>query len=171
MDEAHDNVCNLDAGVVDVVLDADLVASLVTVGTEEALEGIAEDGVAEVADVGGFVGVDAGVLDETEAGASDVGVLVGGDAPDGGGAVEAYVEVSCPGDFNAGDAFEFRESGGEFCCQFGRDGAGGFAEALCQLESYGEGEFAECDAGRLLNDELRERDVVLREEDGLNAGQ
>ena len=107
MDEADDDVGDLDAGVVDVVLDADLVAALVGVGAEEALEGVAEDGVAEVADVRGLVRVDAGVLDEAEAGAADVGVLVGGDAADGGGAVEADVEVAGAGDFDGGDAFEF----------------------------------------------------------------
>ena len=62
-----------------------------------------------MADVRGLVGIDAGVLDEAEAGAADVGVLVGGDAADGGGAVEADVEVACAGDFDAGDAFEFGE--------------------------------------------------------------
>ena len=154
MDEAYDDVCDLDAGVVDVVLDAYFVAAFVGVGAEEALEGVAEDGVAEVADVGGLVGVDAGVLDEAEAGAADVGVLVGGDAADGGGAVETDVEVAGAGDFDAGDAFEFGEGGGEFGGEFGCDGAGGFAEALGQLEGYGQGEFAEGDAGRLLDDEV-----------------
>ncbi len=105
MDETYDYVCDLHAGVVDVVLHAYFVAAFVAVGAEEALEGVAEDGVAEVADVGGFVGVDAGVLDEAEAGAADVGVLVGGDAADGGGAVEADVEVAGSCDFDAGDAF------------------------------------------------------------------
>ena len=102
VDEADDDVCDLDAGVVDVVLHADFVAALVVVGAEEALEGVAEDGVAEVADVRGLVGIDAGVLDEAEAGAADVGVLVGGDAADGGGAVETDVEVAGAGDFDAG---------------------------------------------------------------------
>ena len=80
--EADDDVGDLNAGVVDVVLDPDLPAGLEGVWTEEAGEGVAEDGVAEVADVGGLVGVDAGVLDEAEAGAAEVGVLVAGDAAD-----------------------------------------------------------------------------------------
>ncbi len=158
VDEADDDVGYLNAGVVDVVLYADLVAGLVGVGAEEALEGVAEDGVAEVADVGGLVGVDAGVLDEAEAGTADVGVLVGGDAADGGGAVEADVEVAGAGDFDGGDAFELGrpiKRGGEFGGEFGGDGAGGFAEALGQFEGYGQGEFAEGDARRLLDDEIR----------------
>ena len=64
VDEAYDYVCDLDAGVVDVVLYAYFVAAFVVVGAEEALEGVAEDGVAQVANVGGFVGIDAGMLDD-----------------------------------------------------------------------------------------------------------
>jgi hypothetical protein len=59
MDESDDDVGDLDAGVVDVVLDVDGVSG----GAQEADEGIAEDGVAKVSDMGGFVGVDGGVLD------------------------------------------------------------------------------------------------------------
>ena len=58
--EADDDVGHLDAGVVDVVLNVDLMAG----GAEHADEGVAEDGVAQVADVRGLVGVDAGVLDQ-----------------------------------------------------------------------------------------------------------
>jgi hypothetical protein len=102
VDEADDYVCDLNPSVVDVVLHAYFVAGFVGVGAEEALEGVAEDGVAEMADVGGLVGVDAGVLDEAEAGAADVGVLVCGDAAEGGGAVKTDVEVACAGYFYAG---------------------------------------------------------------------
>ena len=88
------------------------VAAFVVVGAEETLEGVAEDGVAEVADVGGFVGVDAGVFDEAEAWAADLGALVGCDAANGGSAVEADVEVAGSCDLDARDAFEFGERGG-----------------------------------------------------------
>src|SRR5216683_2778417 len=171
MDEADDDIGYLHAGVVDVVLDADLVAALVVVGAKEALEGVAEDGVTEVADMRGLVGVDAGVLDEAEAGAADLGVLVGRDAADGGGAIEADVEVARSGDLDAGYSLEFGERRGQLCCKLGRDGARGFAEALGQLEGNGEGKLAEGDAGRLLDGQLSKGDVVLREEDGLDAGQ
>ncbi len=169
MDEAYDYVGYLDSGVVDVVLDAHGEAGFVGVGAEEALKGVAEDGVAEVADMGGFVGIDAGVLDEAEAGASDVGVLVGGNAAGDGGAVEADVEVACSGYFYAGDAFG--ELGRELSGQFSGDGSGSFAETLGELEGYGEGEFAQGDGGGLLYDEIRERGVVLGLQDGLDAGQ
>jgi hypothetical protein len=107
VDEAYDYVCDLHAGVVDVVLYAYFVAALVAVGAEEALEGVAEDGVAKVPDVGGFVGVDAGVFDEAEAGAADLRVLIGCYAADSGGSVEADVEVAGSCDLDAGDAFKF----------------------------------------------------------------
>ena len=55
-------------------------------------------------DVGGLIGIDAGVLDEAKAGAADVGVLVGGDAAGGGGAVQADVEIACAGDLDGGDS-------------------------------------------------------------------
>jgi hypothetical protein len=105
MDETYDHVGDLNAGVVDVILDAYVVAGFVAVVAEEALKGVAEDGIAEVADVGGFIGVDAGVFDETETGAADFGVLVGCDTAERGGAVEAYVEIACSSDFHARDSF------------------------------------------------------------------
>ncbi len=60
MEEAHHHVGDLDAGVVDVVLHVDLPAR----GTQQADESVPQHGVAEMADVGGLVGIDAGVLDE-----------------------------------------------------------------------------------------------------------
>jgi hypothetical protein len=60
MRESHHYVGDLHAGVIDVVLDIDFPAGV----TQQTDEGIAEDGVAQVADVGGLVGIDAGVLDQ-----------------------------------------------------------------------------------------------------------
>ena len=61
---ADDHVGNLHAGVVDVVLHVDLVP----VRAQQAHEGVAENGVAQVADVRGLVGIDAGVFDKTDPG-------------------------------------------------------------------------------------------------------
>ena len=58
--KADDDIGHLDAGVIDVVLHFDLAAAV----AEHADEGVAQDGVAQVADVGGFVGVDVGVFDD-----------------------------------------------------------------------------------------------------------
>ena len=60
MQESDHDVGHLHAGVVDVVLHIDLVAG----GAQQADKRVAEDGVAQMADVRGLVGIDAGVLDE-----------------------------------------------------------------------------------------------------------
>src|SRR5262249_36887298 len=60
MVEADHYVGDLYAGVIDVVLDFDAIAA----GAQHAHEGVAEHGVAQVPDVGGFVRVDVGVLDD-----------------------------------------------------------------------------------------------------------
>ena len=58
--EADHDVRDLHAGVVDVVLHAHVTSPV----PEHVHEGVAEDGVAQVADVGRLVRVDAGVLDD-----------------------------------------------------------------------------------------------------------
>ena len=58
--ETHHHVGHLHAGVVDVVLHFDVAAG----GAQHADEGVAQDGVAQVPDVRGFVGIDVGVLDD-----------------------------------------------------------------------------------------------------------
>ena len=67
--EADDDVGDLDAGVVDVVLHLDRDAA----EAQHAHERVAERGVAQVADVRRLVRVDGRVLDDRLAGAADVG--------------------------------------------------------------------------------------------------
>ena len=57
--ETEDDVGNLHAGIVDVILDLDAAAGV----AQETRESVAQDGVAHVANVRGFVGIDAGVFD------------------------------------------------------------------------------------------------------------
>ena len=64
MQKSDDDVGDLHAGVVDVVLHIDFAAG----DAQQANKGIAQDRVAQVADVGGLVGIDAGVLDQNLAG-------------------------------------------------------------------------------------------------------
>src|SRR6185295_3726201 len=59
MQKPDDDVSNLDAGVVDVVLHFDTIAS----GLQDAHDRVAQYGVAHVTDVRGLVWVDARVLD------------------------------------------------------------------------------------------------------------
>ena len=172
VDEADDDVGDLDAGVVDVVLHANLPAGLEVVGAEESLEGVAEDGVAEVADVGGLVGVDAGVLDEAKAGAAEVGVVVGGDVLDGGGAIEAEVEVAGAGEIDGGDAGKIAAGDGglEVGEELLSDGARGFTEAFGELKGDGGGEFAQVDVGWLLGRDIGEVEGVEGRQGGAEVG-
>ena len=172
VDEADDDVGDLHAGVVDVVFDADRIAGLEVVASQQARVGVAEDGVAKVADVGGLVGVDAGVLDEAIAGAADVGVLVGGHARDDGGPIEAEVEIAGAGGLdgaNAGQAARGDGCGervGELC----GDDAGGLAEALGEVEGERRGELAEGDLRRLLGADLGELEPETLEEKSAKPG-
>jgi len=104
VEESNDHVGDLNAGVVDVVLHIDRSAC----GAEQANEGIAENGVAEMADVRGFVGVDAGVLDENLAcGDFRRRLFVGGDGGRDGSAIYADVDIARAGDLdltNSGNA-------------------------------------------------------------------
>ena len=67
MKEAHHDVGDLHAGVVDIVLNIDRVPSR----SQQANESVAKNGVAQMADVGRLVGINAGVLDQDFA--ADVG--------------------------------------------------------------------------------------------------
>jgi len=60
VEQARDDIGDLDAGIVQVVLDLDFVAEV----TQRADEDIAEESIAQVADVGGLVGIDVRVLDD-----------------------------------------------------------------------------------------------------------
>ena len=60
MQKSDHDVGDLDAGVVDVVLHVDFVAG----GAEKTHKCVAENGVAQMADVRGFVGIDGGMLNE-----------------------------------------------------------------------------------------------------------
>ena len=60
VEEADDDVGDLHAGIVDVVLHLDGMTSV----AKDARHGVAENCVSDVADVRGFIRIDAGVLDD-----------------------------------------------------------------------------------------------------------
>ena len=60
MHEADNYIRNLHSGVVDVVLHVDVPARL----AQQANKSIAEDGITQVPDVRGLVGIDGGVFDQ-----------------------------------------------------------------------------------------------------------
>ena len=155
MEEADDHIGNLDAGVVNVVLNVDLVAG----GAEHAHKGVAEDGVAQVANVGGLVGIDACVLDEDVVAMRGRGrprhsrpggrrYRFGSDFADGGCAINVRIDVACAGDFKASKAGQMAEVGDDGNYDFLGDDFGGFAEGARQLEGDGCGQLAELELGR-----------------------
>ena len=93
--KAHHHVRDLDAGVVDVVLHLDPAPAR----AQHADEGVAQDGIAQVSDVGGLVGIDVGVLDDDLLGRPDG--LVGWPQQRFAvsAAVQAHVDVAVAGDF------------------------------------------------------------------------
>ena len=135
MAEGDDDVGDLHAGVVDVVLRLDAVAEPL----QAADEGVAHDGVAEVADVRGLVRIDVRVLDD------DALAAVASRRHDGAdvrrrerAAVEAEVEVA--GTLDADRLHERRQ--GHPVRQRLRDLARLSFERLRQLQRHRRGQVA-----------------------------
>src|SRR5688572_21406904 len=102
MDETDDDVGDLDAGVVDVVLDFNAIAG----GLEDAHEGVAEHCVANVTDVRGLVRIDARVLDHLLLALFlryGLAESRSGDEAEEFGAIEENVDVARTGDLDARD--------------------------------------------------------------------
>ena len=106
--KAEDHIGDLNSGVIDIILHFDLCARM----AQQAHKSIAKHGVAQVADVRGFIGIDVGVLDDDFARAS-------------GGrdrrlmrrrirgreelrAVKIDIQVACARDFQTGDSCDRR---------------------------------------------------------------
>jgi hypothetical protein len=143
MQEADHHIGHLHAGVVDVVLHVDFLPG----GAQQADEGVAENGVAQVADVRGLVGIDAGVLDKRmQARTWPRQGLLRGNHAHACRAVEARIDVAGAGDFKAGEAFERAQRGDNLL----RDDLGRLAQLAGQLEGDGRGQLAELQVGRNL---------------------
>src|SRR5207302_9746995 len=93
------NVRNLDAGIVDVILYADLIARFVTVRTQKPLKGVAENCVPQVTDMRSLVRVDARVLNQLEPRTADIRMLVVSNVANGNGSVQMNVRVTRSSDF------------------------------------------------------------------------
>ena len=84
-------------------------------GAQQADEGVAENRIAQVADVRGLVGIDAGVLyKRMQAAGFEFEAFTACNEAYAGGTVETRVDVTCAGDFKTGEAIERTESGGDF---------------------------------------------------------
>ena len=162
--EAHHDVGHLDAGVVDVVLDAHVEAAV----AQQPHERVAEAGVAQVADVGGLVGVDARVLDDHVPRAS--GRREPARRASGAGRAarlprsQEQVQVAAAGDLGAPHVARRSELAGEPL----RDLARLAPQRLGEVEGGRQGQVAELDAGRILEgDGCRDRCRKRRERPAL----
>ena len=159
--EANDDVGHLDASVVDVVLDLDLMSP----GTQHADEGVAERRVAEVADMCGLVGVDVGVLnDDFFGGLGRFGSFAAQERVGVSRAVEADIDVAVACDFQRGDAGDGRHFGD----QLRGDDLGRLAKLSSELKGGGDGHFTELALAGLL-DRDRELDAVTDQDVGVES--
>src|SRR5437588_9148235 len=152
MDEADDNVCDLNAGVVNVVVNFRKLAAR----AEYSDERVADDGVAKVSDVRGLVRVDACMLDHA------LRALVRRGAFYGPGrlrvrqrgeqkcAVVEDIQVARAGDLDARDLRDRFEFLPQLFCDCSRVPALArrLLDALRQLEGDGAGEVAKLGARR-----------------------
>ena len=130
MQKSDHHIGDLHAGVVDVVLHVDFLPG----SAQQAHERVAENGVAQVSDVRGLVGIDAGVLDQNLArgdcrrSASD---RRQGRPPQA--RVDPRVDVSGAGDFQLLEAFDRTNAGDDLFGNLARR----LAQLLRELESSG----------------------------------
>ena len=138
MQKSENYVSDLDAGVVDVVLNFDVPAGV----AEEAHEGVAQHGVAQVADVRGFVRIDCGVLDDRlgSIGAGGRGFLLGlhERACEKFCAVEEKIQITGASHFDSGDAWNRLQRIRNFLCERARR----LLQALGEFEADRRGGFA-----------------------------
>ena len=141
--QAVDDVHDLDAGVVEIVLDLDGFP----LGPEAPDEGVAQAGVPEMADVGRFVGVDVRMLDD------DLPFLRTEGAPAGRSEtfgekrvrVQKQVDEAGPGDFQARNPRRDPDLGRHFLGDF----PGIVPDFFGQGEGKREGQVAEFGLGRI----------------------
>ena len=148
--EADRDVGDLHAGVVDVVLDLDLASE----EPQQAAEGVAERGVAQVPDVRRLVRIDRGVLDDGLARRRADGApgrRRSQPARRARPAIEEEVDVAVRRRLDAGDAVDRAERGGDLL----RDRARRLAQPARQLEGERDGEIAEGARGGRLRPESR----------------
>jgi hypothetical protein len=159
--ESYDHIRDLDAGVVDVVLNVHFVSG----GAKQAHEGVAENCIPQMPDVRGLVGINRGVLYEHMA------LRVRGDAfglghqASCGDAVEIGVDIPGAGHFEFGEAIDGAEGSDDLLS----DDLWSLAEFAGQLEGDGRGDLAEAQIGRRLQRNLADFEIVFFFQDGAKA--
>ena len=152
--EADHHVGHLDAGVVDVVLDFDRLADR----AQQPGEGVAQDGVAQVSDVSGLVGVDIGVLQDDLARFEARWLVLGWLQQFSENVIpfQEAIEVAGAGDLHFGHAREI----GKILHDLGGDLAGRPPQVPGQFKAKGEGQVPQFDPGRLFRDHLKKGILV-----------
>ena len=100
-----------------------------------------------MAHVRSLVGIDAGVLNQTEPLATHTRMFVCRDATDHRGAVQLQVQITGTGDFDRSNALNRRELG----LQLRSDRARSLLQPLRQLKRDGHSHLAQLDLGRQFN--------------------
>ncbi len=154
--ECRHYVGNLDASVVDVILHFHRAAARF----QHTHESVAQNGIAQVTDMGRFVGVDISVFDDDFAARSPRRLPhATQDSEAVCATIQADVDISVAGDFERGDTFH----GAKSSYNFRRDDFRRLFQLPSQMKCNRDGELAE---GRLLG--LFERNSGLGAESGAN---
>ena len=155
--EARHHVGHLHAGVVDVVLHFDAMAAR----AQHADESVAQNRVAQVADMRGFVRIDVGVLDDDLAAGIAARPLRRRGVEQRSGvsaAIEPHIDVAVARDFHGRHAGNFADGGDQFRGDLLRR----LLQALRELKGDGNGDFAERRLARLFERERRSRRRTAR---------
>src|SRR5271168_530021 len=139
-EQADDHVGDLHAGVIDVILNLYAMAGV----AQDADQGVAEHGVAYVADVRGLVRVDAGVLDDNfpaRRGRRGRGIFCAAYVFPKRWAIKKGIQVARAGDFQAFYTLDFSKTVGNFL----RENARSFFQAFRQFKAHGGSGFAHFD--------------------------
>ena len=153
MQKAHDDVRHLHAGVVDVVLHIDFPARR----AQQANKGVAENCVAQMADVRGFIRIDAGVLDQNLAGWNcGRRFLIGGQRSRKTFPLHPGIDVARARDFELLEAFHRANAGDDLLGNLARSLAQLFGKFKRQRQRI----LSQFDLGRLLDHDFGEIQAV-----------
>src|SRR5260370_10262372 len=153
------HVGHLHASVINVVLYVNVSAG----GAQQANESISQNGIAQMANMGGLIGVDAGVLDQDLLPASLLpGFLPGGKPLSKCAARDTNINVARAGNLELFNAWNLVDSGNNF---FG-DLAWGLAQLFGQFEGQRQSVLSQGHAGRLRNYDVFSIKLILPPQKG-----
>src|SRR5262249_30889952 len=152
--KADDDVRDLNAGVIDIVLDVDVGAT----GAQEPDKRVAQHSVAQMTYMGSFVGIDAGVFDQNLFGGRRFSpdAATGQEGSRGSLTIQAGIYVAGAGHFKLLKTGNGSQRGHDLFGNFARR----FAQLLGQLEAERQGVFAHRDRGWLVDHQPWQIEIV-----------